>query len=67
MQKIPRYMKEFANAQIADCRAKMWMNPEAKQMYIDAINKALSHYKLGLCTVRETMVKIAYPFGVGAC
>lgn len=62
MNKIPRFMKEYANYQINMMAENNLMTDEAKVKAANKICKVLKDYERGLITVDETMNNICHCF-----
>ena len=61
MNKIPRYMKEYANAQRKSYVDNELMQKKYKDTAVEIIERILKNTEYGLITVNEGMKALCYP------
>ena len=61
MNKIPRYMKEYANAQRKSYVDNELMQKKYKDAAVEIIERILKNTEYGLITVNEGMKALCYP------
>lgn len=62
MNKIPRFMKEYANYQISSIQGYDLMQEKFKTYGIDNVRRVLRNFEKGLITVEEAMDNVTHVF-----